>query len=143
MARFFGRYEHSLDAKGRLILPAKFRGSFERGGYLTQYLNRCLALWAPEEFDEQMRSQEQAQHESPEKRQLARLWSSGTQEVDVDRQGRIAIPQHLRDFARLDGEVLVHGAIDRVELWNPRLWAERVQAAERALTEEEDQAEES
>ncbi len=143
MARFFGRYEHSLDQKGRIILPAKFRTSFEHGGYLTQYLNRCLALWAPEDFDQQMRSQEQAQYESSEKRQLARLWSAGTQEVDVDRQGRIAIPQHLRDFARLDGEVLVHGAIDRVELWNPQVWSEKVKAAERALTEEEEEAEES
>ncbi len=141
MARFFGRYEHSLDPKGRVILPAKFRASFEHGGFLTQYLNRCLALWPPEEFEEQMHAQEQAQHESSEKRQLARLWSSGTQEVDVDRQGRIFIAQHLRDYARLDGEVLVHGAIDRVELWNPRLWSERVQAAERALTEEEEEQE--
>ena len=144
MARFFGRYEHSLDQKGRIILPAKFRASFEHGGFLTQYLNRCLALWAPEDFNQQMQSQEQAQHESSEKRQLARLWSAGTQEVDVDRQGRIAILQHLREFARLDGEVLVHGAIDRVELWNPQVWSEKVKAAERALTEEEEEeAEES
>ncbi len=137
MAEFFGRYEHSLDQKGRIILPAKFRPSFERGGYLSQYLNRCLALWPPEAFDEQMRSQKQAQHESPEKRQLARLWSAGTHEVEVDRQGRIAIPQYLREFARLDGEVLVHGAIERVELWNPEVWSQKVEAAERALTQEE------
>ena len=138
MARFFGRYEHSLDDKGRVILPAKFRGSFEHGGYLTQYHDRCLALWTPEEFEEQMGSREQAQNLSREERNLARLWSAGTQEVDLDRQGRIAIPQHLRDFARLDGDVLVHGAIDRVELWNRDLWSEKVAPAERALTEEED-----
>lgn len=136
-SRFFGQYEHSLDAKGRVILPAKFRASFEHGGYLTKYLDRCLALWTPERFEEQMRSQEQAQNESSEKRQVARLWSAGTQEVEVDRQGRIAIAQNLRDFAHLDGEVLVQGAINRVELWDPQLWSERVQAAERALTEEE------
>ncbi len=138
MARFFGRYEHSLDDKGRVILPAKFRGSFEHGGYLTQYHDRCLALWTPEEFEEQMGSREQTQNVSREERNLARLWSAGTQEVDLDRQGRIAIPQHLRDFARLDGDVLVHGAIDRVELWNRDLWSEKVAPAERALTEEED-----
>lgn len=137
MARFFGRYEHSLDPKGRVILPAKFRASFDRGGYLTQYHERCLALWTPEEFEEQMRSREQAQGLGRDERNLARLWASGTQEVDVDRQGRIAIPTHLREFARLDGDVLVHGAIDRVELWNPGLWAERVVPAEAALTDEE------
>ena len=137
MARFFGRYEHSLDDKGRIILPVKFRGSFEHGGYLTQYHDRCLALWTPEEFEEQMGSREAAQNLSREERNLARLWSSGTQEVDVDRQGRIAIPQHLREFARLDGDVLVHGAIDRVELWNKEVWSEKVAPAELALTEEE------
>ena len=137
MARFFGRFEHSLDDKGRIILPVKFRGSFEHGGYLTQYHDRCLALWTPEEFEEQMGSREAAQNLSREERNLARLWSSGTQEVDVDRQGRIAIPQHLREFARLDGDVLVHGAIDRVELWNKEVWSEKVAPVELALTEEE------
>ncbi len=135
MARFFGRYEHSLDPKGRITLPAKFRGSFEHGGYLTQNHERCLALWAPEEFEEQMRKRQATQELGPEQRKLARVWSAGTQEVELDRQGRIAIPQHLREFARLDGEVLVHGAIDRVELWDPAVWAENVQPAERALTD--------
>ena len=51
MARFFGRYEHSLDAKGRVILPAKFRAAFEHGGYLTNFSDRCLALWTPEDFE--------------------------------------------------------------------------------------------
>jgi MraZ protein len=137
VARFFGRYEHSLDTKGRVILPVKFRTHFERGGFLTQYHDRCLALWTPEEFERQMEGMEEAQAQGREQRNVARLWASGTQEVDVDRQGRIAIPQHLRDFARLESEVLVNGAIDRVELWRPEEWAQRMQPAERALTEQE------
>ena len=137
MARFFGRYEHSVDPKGRVILPAKFRAPFDHGGFLTQYHDRCLALWTPEEFEKQMQGMEQAQEQGRSQRNLARLWASGTQEVDVDRQGRIAIPQHLRDFARVDNEVLVNGAIDRVELWSPAEWTQKVEPAERALTEEE------
>ena len=137
MARFFGRYEHSVDPKGRVILPAKFRAPFDRGGFLTQYHDRCLALWTPEEFEKQMQGMEQAQEQGRSQRNLARLWASGTQEVDVDRQGRIPIPQHLRDFARVDNEVLVNGAIDRVELWSPAEWSQKVEPAERALTEEE------
>ena len=137
MARFFGRYEHSLDPKGRIILPVKFRPHFERGGFLTQYHDRCLALWTPEEFERQMEGMEEAQAQGREERNVARLWASGTQEVDVDRQGRIAIPQHLREFARLDSDVLVNGAIDRVELWRPEEWDQRMQPAERALTEVE------
>ena len=138
MVTFFGRHEHSLDPKGRVILPSKFRAPFERGGYLTQYHDRCLALWTPEEFEKQMLSMQVSQEQGREERNLARVWASGTQEVEVDRQGRIAIAQHLREFARLDGEVLVNGAIDRVELWNPGVWSEKVAAAERALTEEEE-----
>lgn len=136
-ARFFGRHEHALDPKGRLILPAKFRGAFEHGAFLTQYLGRCLALWTPEEFDRQIEAMQQAQAQGPAQRDLARVWAAGTEEVDVDRQGRIAIAAHLRDFARLRSGVLVNGAIDRVELWDPAVWAEKVASAERALTEEE------
>ena len=137
MARFFGRYEHSLDPKGRIILPVKFRAHFERGGFLTQFHDRCLALWTPDEFERQMEGMEQAQAEGREERNVARLWASGTQEVDVDKQGRIAIPPHLREFAGLENEVLVNGAIDRVELWRPEEWAQRMEPAERALTEAE------
>jgi MraZ protein len=68
-------------------------------------------------------------------RNLARLWASTSHEVEVDRQGRMAIPSHLREFAALVGDVLVHGAIDRVELWNPGLWSQKVQPEEQRLTE--------
>ena len=135
MARFFGRFEHSLDTKGRVILPAKFRGDFEAGGFLSQYRDRCLALWTPEDFETQMQTMEEAQDQGRDERNVARLWAAGTQEVEVDRQGRIAIPQYLRDFARLDGDVLVNGALNRVELWSPAVWSEKVQPSERALTE--------
>jgi len=137
VARFFGRYEHSLDPKGRVILPAKFRAPFDEGGFLTQYNERCLALWTPEEFETQMRGMQEAQEQGREQRNLARLWASGSAEVDVDRQGRMPIPQHLREFARLDGDVLVIGAIDRVELWSPAEWNAKVQPAEGLLTDDE------
>ncbi len=142
MARFFGRYEHSLDTKGRVILPAKFRTAFERGGYLTQYRDGCLALWAPAEFEEQMALMEESAGRSREDRNLARVWASGSHEIDLDRQGRIGIPAHLREFARLDGDVLVNGAINRVELWDPRRWEEQVKPSERQLTDEEQPTEE-
>jgi MraZ protein len=138
VARFFGRYEHSLDDKGRVILPAKFRGPFEHGGFLTQYQDGCLSLWAPDEFEKQMESMQGKASDSRVDRNLARLWASTSHEVEVDKQGRMAIPSHLRSFAGLEGEVLVHGAIDRVELWNPASWEEKVQPAEQLLTEGDD-----
>jgi MraZ protein len=139
MARFFGRHEHSLDPKGRVILPAKFRPAFERGAYLTKYRGRCLALWTPEDFDAQTARMEEAQLGSRDERNVARVWAAGTEEVDIDRQGRLAIAPHLREYARLEDAVLVNGAMERVELWSPDVWTEKVAAAERLLTEEDDE----
>ncbi len=133
MVKFFGRYEHSVDPKGRVILPAKFRAHFDEGGYLTQYHEGCLALWTPEEFNAQSDAMEAAQGMGPAERKLARVWAAGTQEVEVDRQGRIPIAPSLRTFARLDGGVLVMGAINRIELWDPERWAEKLGPTEEAL----------
>ena len=132
-SRFFGRYEHSLDDKGRVILPAKFRAQFERGGYVTKHLDGCLAVWTDEEFEKQMVTREEAQATGREQRNLARVWSAGSEEIEVSASGRMAIPRHLREFAQLEGEVLVIGAVDRVELWNPEVWNTKVQPSEQTL----------
>ncbi len=129
MSGFFGRYEHALDPKGRIILPSKFRPAFADGGFLTQFNERCLALWAPDAFEARMNEMQLRQADSAEMRNLARIWAMGTQEVEIDKQGRMAIPAFLRDYARLTSEVLIHGAIDRVELWNPEEWQSKVAPA--------------
>jgi MraZ protein len=134
---FVGRYEHSLDTKGRVILPAKFRADFERGGYVTENREGCLALWTPGEFDRQMQAMQEQASAGRTERNRARMWAASSHEVEIDRQGRMAIPAHLREFASLDGEVLVCGAIDRVELWNPAVWRERVAPAERWFLEDD------
>ena len=138
MERFVGRYEHSLDTKGRVILPAKFRGPFERGGYLTQHTEGCLALWTLGEFERRMEVMlERAEAGHSDERNRARVWASNSAEIEVDRQGRMAIPAHLRSFAKLDAEVLVTGAIDRIELWNPSEFETRVLPAESWLLEDD------
>jgi len=139
VARFVGRFEHSLDTKGRIILPAKFRGPFERGGYLAENREGCLALWTPGEFERQMASMQERAGSGRTFRNRARLWAANSHEVEIDRQGRMAIPSHLREFASLDGDVLVHGAIDRVELWNPAVWADRVLPEEQWFLRDEDE----
>jgi MraZ protein len=126
VAGFVGRYEHSLDIKGRVILPAKFRVSFERGGYLAQHSEGCLALWTPGEFDRQMAVMQERAEAGRSDRNRARLWASSSHEVEIDRQGRMPIPALLRSFAELESDVLVLGVIDRIELWNPATWAEKV-----------------
>ncbi len=138
MARFFGRFEHSLDDKGRVILPAKFRLHFDRGGYLTEYQDGCLALWTPDEFESQMESMLTRAASGRSDRNLARLWASTSHEAEIDRQGRMAIPARLREYAGLEGDVLVLGAIDRVELWNRASWEQKVLPEEARLTEGDD-----
>ena len=135
MARFFGRFDHSIDGKGRVILPAKFRGAFEDGGYLTQHHDGCLALWTPDQFDSQMLRMQERAGDSRSQRNQARYWASTSHESEIDRQGRMMIPARLRAYAALEGDVLVLGAIDRIELWNPARWEEKVGPEEQRLTE--------
>ncbi len=135
MSRFFGRYEHSLDAKGRVVLPSKFRGQFEPIGYLTPELDGCISLWTPEQFEHQMEAKLALANNGQADRNLVRAWSSNSFQLEIDRQGRMAIPAHLREFARLEDDVLVIGAIDRVELWNRQLWDEKVLPQEARLTQ--------
>ena len=135
MTAFVGRYEHSLDSKGRVILPAKFRSDFERGGYLAEHHEGCLALWTPGEFQRQLQAMQEEAAQGQSARNRARIWAASSHEVEIDRQGRMAIPSRLREFATLEGDVLVHGAIDRIELWNPARWEERVVPDERWFLE--------
>ena len=119
-----------------MILPARFRSPFADGAYLSQYRTRCLALWTPDEFDKQLAEMEALQDAGTEQLNLARYLAAGSVAVEIDRQGRLPIPTFMREFARLDNEVLVNGAINRVELWSPALWAEKVLPAEQAFTDE-------
>ena len=135
MARFFGTYEHTLDAKGRVILPFRFRAPFDGGGFLSQNHDGCLALWTPDQFELQMQEREEREATGQAGRNRARVWASTSHEVELDRQGRMAIPARLREFAALRENVLVTGVINRVELWDPTRWEERVGPEEQRLAD--------
>lgn len=135
--RFFGSYERSLDAKGRIILPARFRAFFDTQAFLSQHLERCLALWTPEVFEQQWADMEARQNQDADSRNLARVWAAGLYEVELDRQGRVSIPPRLREYAGLDSAVLVTGSLNRVELWNPVAWDARVDPAVSLLSQDQ------
>jgi MraZ protein len=120
--RFVGRHEHSLDVKGRIILPARFRTNFDTAAFVSKHNERCLALWTPEAFERKLDEMEAIQDRSPQDRALARAWAAGSTEVEIDRQGRVAIPGYLREYARLETAVLIQGAITHIEVWNPEEW---------------------
>lgn len=130
MAGFVGSFEHSLDVKGRVILPARFREPFLRGGFITPIQGGCLALWTPGEFERQTEQMLLMSKESGTGRDRARMWAATAADVEVDRQGRMPIPARLRGLAQLEGEVLIQGAIDRIEIWDPSVWTEKIQPSE-------------
>ena len=120
---FFGEYEHAVDVKGRVILPAKFREAFEAGGYLTKVIDGCLAVYTPEDFDVVAREMQEKARRGPVHRNVVRSFAAGTAEVVPDRQGRIALPASLRSFAGLTERVMVTGQINRLEIWDADKWA--------------------
>ena len=121
--RFFGSYEHSLDAKGRVILPARLRTHFEGAGYLTPHLEGCLALWTDGEFEKEIESRLALADTDTVARNEVRNWAAAVFETEIDRQGRMPIPPNLRSYAGLVEDVLIVGMINRVELWSPDAWA--------------------
>lgn len=125
---FYGEYQHSIDRKGRLILPAKFRevakGNFIEKFFLTRGLDKCLFMFS----DEEWRAQEGKFKAIPFTKQQARIFNriyfSGAVETIPDRQGRILIPQYLKDFAEIKKDVMIVGVSNRVEVWARDKWQE-------------------
>ena len=134
--RFHGSFEYSLDAKGRLILPARSRSEFDtKKAYVSGYMERCLAVWPPEEFDQYLARAETMERRGSEGRNLARILSALSTEVEFDAQWRLTIPGNLREYVGLepDKPVVVNGASSRVELWQVELWRDRMAAGAESL----------
>ncbi len=131
---FLGEFLHSLDPKGRLILPARFRELLTQA-YVTSQMDGCLALWTPAEFQARAEDMNHRAKGSADERNMARVFFAHAQEANPDRQGRIAIPQNLRLFAGLDleSQVVVTGAWDHVEIWDVATWDRTKGAGESAL----------
>ncbi len=136
MDRFAGRYEHSLDTKGRLVLPSRIRTPFDGlGGYLAKGQEGCVALWPAERYEERLALLEARSDDTDDKlaRATVRLFASA-EHVVPDVQGRIAVAPYLQEWADLDpSRVLVRGANRIVELWNLARWEELESMAEQHL----------
>ena len=115
---FLGEYQHSLDAKGRVILPAKFRDQLEGGAVMARALDGCLAVYPVEEFQRVATTLQEARARGATERHAARSYFSGAVEITPDKQGRVAIPASLRTFANLEREVTVTGNFDHLEIWD-------------------------
>lgn len=136
---FLGTYEPRLDAKGRLILPAKFRDQLAGGLVMTRGQERCLYVFPAAEFERMYTELRRAPLSSKEARNYIRVMLSGAADDIPDKQGRIVIPQTLRSYADLDRDLAVIGAGSRVEIWNATAWQDYLEAQEQAFAETGDE----
>ena len=120
---FVGTFEHSLDDKGRLILPTAFRESFGAGAYLTQSIDGCLALMSESTFVETAERLKVMSQAGPLARHQFRVFAAGSTQVVPDRQGRIGVSVSQRDFAAIEKACIINGAYDHVEIWSSDRWA--------------------
>ncbi len=120
---FLGEYTHTLDDKGRLTIPAKFRDQLEHGLVITRGLDGCLFVFTHKDWQRLTEILgEKLPFTQGSGRQLSRFFFAGADDSTIDRQGRILIPAYLREYAQLESEVIVAGANTRLELWNPEQW---------------------
>ncbi len=129
---FVGTFEHSLDDKGRLVLPSTFRGHLADRGFVSQY-ERCLGLWTEDGFTDVARRLTDKVREGLASHDAVRAFAANASEVRPDSQGRIVLPQRLREYAGLQREVVVIGALDRIEIWDAARWSELAGTADQSL----------
>lgn len=121
---FMGEYNHTIDAKGRLIVPAKFREVLGDEFVVTKGLDGCLFVYPNEEwqaFEEKLKLLPLTNKNS---RQFTRFFLAGAASCEVDKQGRILLPSVLREFAQLEKEVVLVGVASRIEIWSKKKWDE-------------------
>ena len=121
---FLGTHEPKLDEKGRLILPAKFREELATGLVITKGQERCLYVFPQNEFLTITETLRQAPVTQKAARDYSRVMFAGAHDEIPDRQGRVTIPQSLREYASLEKECVVIGANTRVEIWDSKAWNE-------------------
>ena len=121
---FTGEYRHSVDDKGRLAVPAKFRAPLAVGAFLSRWIDGCLAIHPEAGWADLVAKVAGLPITNAGSRLFGRQVFAGAIEVELDRQGRVLIPAYLREETGLEGEAVVIGARDHAEIWAPKRWAE-------------------
>lgn len=119
-----GEYRHSLDQKGRVAIPAKFRGKLAGGAIITRGLDRCLFLFSGKEWETLAAKLTTLPIAQANSRAFVRLMFAGAMDVELDQQGRILVPDYLRTYASLGKHVVLAGLYNRIEVWDITQWEE-------------------
>ena len=117
-----GEYNHNLDPKGRMAMPAKFRDKLAAGAIITRGIDNCLFVFANAEWEELAKKLMALPLAQANSRAFVRLMMAGATDVAVDAQGRILVPDYLRKYAGLKKEVVVAGLYNRIEIWDRDTW---------------------
>lgn len=132
---FLGTHLPKLDEKGRFFLPAKFRDELADGLVITRAQDRCLAIYPTSTFVEMTKQVMDAPATVKQVRDFQRMLAAGASDEVPDKQGRVTIPPLLRRYAGLEGQIVVVGAINRVEVWDVAAWEEYSAQQESAFAE--------
>jgi MraZ protein len=119
-----GEYSHTIDNKGRLIFPAKFREELGEKFIATKGLDQCLFVYSYAEWANLENKLRQAPSTKGDARAVARFFFGGAAELEADKQGRVLLPANLREYAKLDKDIVVVGVSTRIEIWSKEAWDE-------------------
>lgn len=119
---FIGEYNHTIDDKGRLAIPAKFRALLRSGAVMTKGLDNCLVVYPKKEWNELAGKIAALPFNKTNDRNIARFILAGAADADFDNQGRVSLPEYLRDFAGLTKKAVIAGLYNRLEIWNEAAW---------------------
>jgi len=121
---FLGEYQHSIDEKGRVIMPARFREQLGSTFIITRGLDGCLFVYPQEEWVKLANEVQNLPLAKKDARAFSRFLFSGAAEVECDKQGRVSVPAVLRDYALIQKDVVIVGVSERIEIWAAENWAE-------------------
>lgn len=136
---FFGTFTPKLDDKGRLFLPAKFRDELKEGLVVTRGQERCLTVWSLSDFASLTERLREAPVTNRGARDYVRMLFSAASQETPDKQGRITLPQVLREYASINREAMVIGAMNRLEIWDPTAWRSYSEEQEERFSEISDE----
>lgn len=130
-----GEYKHTLDIKGRMAIPAKFRSKFSTGAIITRGLDKCLFIFAAQEWEVLVQKIVALPLAQSNARAFSRLMLAGATDAEIDGQGRILIPDYLRTYAGLKKQAVITGLYNRIEVWDADAWSQYKSKTESASDE--------
>ena len=128
---FLGEYRHSLDPKGRVNLPTKFRQDLSQGVVITRGVDRCLFVYPRPTWERLAQNLARLPLTAQASRAFARLLLAGAMDARVDGQGRVMLPDYLRTYAKIRRQVVIAGVYDRLEIWDAAAWGVYTRRAEK------------